>query len=630
MRCGVIRTGDGTVRAAHGILPVPAPATLKLLEGHRVSPGPEGAGELVTPTGAALVRVLSTGAPPAEYVPRRSGFGAGTKDFPGRANALRIVLADVESRGRAGRARDGLAVAADVDDMSPEYLAAVADRAASRRRARRGAPARHDEEGARRGRGSRCSAVRRTPARFEALLLRETTHDRCPPDARSSRTVLPREERSVDVLGHSVRVKVVTLPTGNAGPSPSSTTSSASHWRRDGALSIFTSLLSRRNAADERGVPAAHAGIRRDPFPGDFQMAVFVRILPAAALLVATATSLQAQATAASQPVCEASQPGGSVGARANLSLQLAMKDQKTNPANAAKNLQAAVKTLEPPAKGEELDRAYMLGSALALWLNQPSVGYTPKRSVVGFSANPEATIDLPSTIDSLFKIVEASKPGCSYYTAYWRGGQQAYLDMVNNGIAALNADKLDSAVYYASMANKLYSGSPYGAMVLGNIANKKNNNEEAVKYWQAAATAAATDTVVSRRPAPGARATSRASTSIRRATRRRRSAAQVEAAKKAADAYAQLIAIPGTRGTYLYGGRQNLPAGIADRGRYGGARPRATPTCSRTRRRTSTRTCSTPRSPRCARIATPMRPSCSRTCCRRTRTTATPCSTSR
>ena len=56
VRCGVIRTGDGTVRAAHGILPVPAPATMKLLEGHRVSPGPEGAGELVTPTGAALPR----------------------------------------------------------------------------------------------------------------------------------------------------------------------------------------------------------------------------------------------------------------------------------------------------------------------------------------------------------------------------------------------------------------------------------------------------------------------------------------------------------------------------------------------------------------------------------------------
>jgi len=230
-------------------------------------------------------------------------------------------------------------------------------------------------------------------------------------------------------------------------------------------------------------------------------MAVFVRFLPAAALLAATATSLSAQGTPAqnaqpSQPVCEASQTSGSVGARANLSLQLAMKDQKTNPANSAKNLQQAVKTLEGNAKGEELNRAYMLGSVLALWLNQPNVGYAPKRSVVGFTTNPEATIDLPTTIDSLFKIVEASKPGCSYYTAYWRGGQQAYLDMVNNAIAALNADKLDSATYYATLANKLYSGSPYGSMVLGNIANKKNNNDEAIKHWEAAVTAAASDTV--------------------------------------------------------------------------------------------------------------------------------------
>ena len=62
-------------------------------------------------------------------------------------------------------------------------------------------------------------------------------------------------------------------------------------------------------------------------------MAVLVRILPAAALLVATATSLSAQATPA-QPVCEASQPGGSVGARANLSLQLALKEQQAKNAS--------------------------------------------------------------------------------------------------------------------------------------------------------------------------------------------------------------------------------------------------------------------------------------------------------
>src|SRR5262249_9809430 len=79
--CATIALGDGTVKAAHGILPVPAPATLKLLEGHPVRPGPEGSGELVTPTAAALVRVLSCGSPPAEDVPLRSGFGAGRKGF---------------------------------------------------------------------------------------------------------------------------------------------------------------------------------------------------------------------------------------------------------------------------------------------------------------------------------------------------------------------------------------------------------------------------------------------------------------------------------------------------------------------------------------------------------------------
>jgi tetratricopeptide (TPR) repeat protein len=286
-------------------------------------------------------------------------------------------------------------------------------------------------------------------------------------------------------------------------------------------------------------------------------MAVFVRVLPAVVLLAATATSLHAQGTPA-QPVCEASQPGGSVGARANLSLQLATKDQKTNPANAAKNLQAAVKTLEGPSKGEELNRAYMLGSVLALWLNQPGVGYTPKRSVVGFSSNPEATIDLPNTIDSLFKIVEASKPGCSFYTAYWRGGQQAYLDMVNNGIAALNADKLDSAQYYGTMANKLYSGSPYGAMVLGNVANKRNNNDEALKYWQEAATSAATDTVYRdvERQVLGNIASVHMNIARDEKTPK---AAQVEAAKKAADAYNKLLAVPGTSGAVGSNARQNL-----------------------------------------------------------------------
>src|SRR3954466_6329044 len=89
-----VALGDGTVKTAHGILPVPAPATIRLLEGFNVRHGPPGSGELTTPTGAALLRVLSQGTPPNEYIPRRSGYGAGTRDIHGQLNALRIILGE--------------------------------------------------------------------------------------------------------------------------------------------------------------------------------------------------------------------------------------------------------------------------------------------------------------------------------------------------------------------------------------------------------------------------------------------------------------------------------------------------------------------------------------------------------
>jgi hypothetical protein len=218
VRCGVLRVGDGTVRAAHGLLPVPAPATLKLLEGHQVSPGPEGAGELVTPTGAALVRILSSGPPPSVYTPVRSGFGAGTKEFVGRANALRIIIADVEDSASRESREELALLACDVDDMSPEYLAAVADRARA--------------DGAldvillsttmKKGRaGTRFEVLCRSidADRFERLLLMETTSIGV---RRSdvSRVALTRRSENVDVLGHSIGVKIVDLPDGGTRAKP--------------------------------------------------------------------------------------------------------------------------------------------------------------------------------------------------------------------------------------------------------------------------------------------------------------------------------------------------------------------------------------------------------------------------
>ncbi|HEU5217684.1 MAG TPA: nickel pincer cofactor biosynthesis protein LarC [Gemmatimonadales bacterium] len=109
--------GSGWVRAAHGLLPVPAPATTILAEGLEVSVGGFVTGEATTPTGAALLRVLSQGAPPSRWRPLRTAWGAGTRDPEAWPNALRLILAE-----GAAEAAQVVLLAADIDDLSPEYL----------------------------------------------------------------------------------------------------------------------------------------------------------------------------------------------------------------------------------------------------------------------------------------------------------------------------------------------------------------------------------------------------------------------------------------------------------------------------------------------------------------------------
>jgi uncharacterized protein (TIGR00299 family) protein len=202
--------GDGFVDAAHGRLAVPAPATLRLLEGISVRLGPPDSGELTTPTGAILVRVLSSGAPPGEYTPLKSGYGAGTKDPKGRANALRIVIAEVAT-GQSGI--DALTMlAADIDDMTGEYLAATAD-------ALRDAGALDVtllQTVMKKGRPGVRIEVLCHPAeagRLEELLLCESSTIGV---RRSSitRRALPRAMREVEVFGHQVSLKSVLLPGG--------------------------------------------------------------------------------------------------------------------------------------------------------------------------------------------------------------------------------------------------------------------------------------------------------------------------------------------------------------------------------------------------------------------------------
>ncbi len=286
-------------------------------------------------------------------------------------------------------------------------------------------------------------------------------------------------------------------------------------------------------------------------------MALFGKTLTAVGALVVVASALGAQA--AEKPQCDiVNSMKGNV-AKASLSFDMAR--QATGTPVAATQLKNAVKLAENPDRNDDpVSRAFVLGEALSLWLNQPGVGATPKRADVGFTTNADATIDLVGAVDSLFRIVETAKPNCGDFTAYYRGGQKFYLDLANNAINALNADKLDSADFYANQANRLYPGSPYGLMVLGSVASKRGNNPKAVEYWSSAAAVAAKDSAY--RDVRRQMLSNVGSVYLNEANTAT-GAARMAAARKAADAYGQLVAVPGTRGFYAYGGRNNYQTAL-------------------------------------------------------------------
>ena len=129
--CSPLNVGGGTVQCAHGEFPVPAPATLALLKGAPVySSGVKM--ELVTPTGAALVRALgcSFSAFPAMNV-QSVGYGAGSRDLPGSPNVLRISVGELIELGipNSDDAQHEVTVLeTTIDDLSPQVMGYVTER----------------------------------------------------------------------------------------------------------------------------------------------------------------------------------------------------------------------------------------------------------------------------------------------------------------------------------------------------------------------------------------------------------------------------------------------------------------------------------------------------------------------
>jgi uncharacterized protein (TIGR00299 family) protein len=197
----------GLTKAAHGVLPLPAPATMALLRGAPVH-GVDGSAELVTPTGAALVVAAadSFGAIPECRV-EEIGYGAGTADFPERPNLVRIVVATEQPRGL--RQAEVMLVETNLDDLSPELVPYAAERCfeagaldvwtvpASMKKGRPGltltALARPGQE---------LDVARAMLTETTAVGVRMTRYDR---------VELEREQRLVRIEQGEVRVKVATL-----------------------------------------------------------------------------------------------------------------------------------------------------------------------------------------------------------------------------------------------------------------------------------------------------------------------------------------------------------------------------------------------------------------------------------
>jgi uncharacterized protein (TIGR00299 family) protein len=194
----------GLVTAAHGVLPLPAPATLGLLEGAALV-GVETEAELVTPTGAAIAATVVDEwgqLPPLTL--DRVGYGAGTRDLPDRPNVVRVVL------GTASRRTTQVVVLeTNLDDLSPELVPDAIDRCFASGALDVWTVPAHMKKGRP---GFVLAALARPDAEGEiARVLLEETSALGVRVSRLERYELDREERVVELEGGTVRVKVGVL-----------------------------------------------------------------------------------------------------------------------------------------------------------------------------------------------------------------------------------------------------------------------------------------------------------------------------------------------------------------------------------------------------------------------------------
>ncbi|BCA78798.1 nickel pincer cofactor biosynthesis protein LarC [Desulfuromonas sp. AOP6] len=124
--CGPLPMSHGTVHCAHGAIPLPAPATLEILQGLPIVDG-RCDKELVTPTGAAIVAEIARFAPLEAMTVVRTGYGVGSRDLADRPNLLRGILGRTAAESSAESDYVGV-LESHLDDINPEWLGALMER----------------------------------------------------------------------------------------------------------------------------------------------------------------------------------------------------------------------------------------------------------------------------------------------------------------------------------------------------------------------------------------------------------------------------------------------------------------------------------------------------------------------
>jgi tetratricopeptide (TPR) repeat protein len=224
--------------------------------------------------------------------------------------------------------------------------------------------------------------------------------------------------------------------------------------------------------------------------------AIYSRLFAAAPIVSAAPAFAQTPPAAAAPagPTSEIEQGKPQAVARATLSLTKASAAMKGG--DPTKDLKDIVSILNAPNLKNEnpVGRAYLLGSAYVLLLEQPNIQAVMPRSAVGLTTDPAGTIDLFAAADSAITIVENSSPECAAYMAPFRQ-QKAWLNVTNSAINALNANKLDSAEVYAKRSLTLDRKSPYAYTVLASIAKSKKDYPAMIEYSKQVISTAGDDT---------------------------------------------------------------------------------------------------------------------------------------